>query len=161
MEKNNQLASSFTNDLFGATDSSPNSAANGIFSSIFAAPSAVAARNYSTSKSNDNEQQGTTPHGSQSLDTGVQGNMIKGKENESNFVYSKEMDSIFQERPGPSPLSSSLYYGAKEDMYVNSSSPHTSRPDTDYKKYGGVDDPSGNNSTGASRGNWWQGSLYY
>ena len=28
-----------------------------------------------------------------------------------------------------------------------------------YKKDGGVNDPSGNNSTGASRGNWWQGII--
>ncbi|KAL1544209.1 hypothetical protein AAHA92_21090 [Salvia divinorum] len=159
MEKNNQPSSSFTNDLFGAADSYPNSAANGIFSSIFSAPSAVAERIHSTSESIANEHK--LQLGRQSLDTGVRGDVIKGKEDESNFISSKEMNSIFQERPGPSPLSSSLYYGAKEDMYVNSSGPHTLGPNTDYKKDGGVDDPSGNNSTGASRGNWWQGSLYY
>ncbi|KAG6432894.1 hypothetical protein SASPL_104484 [Salvia splendens] len=89
----------------------------------------------------------------------IAGDVIKGKEDESNCISSKEMNSIFQERPGPSPLSSSLYYGAKEDMYVNSSGPHASGPKTDYKKDGGVNDPSGNNSTGASRGNWWQGII--
>ncbi|KAG6436216.1 hypothetical protein SASPL_101101 [Salvia splendens] len=155
MEKNNQASSSFTNDLFGSTDSYPNSAANGIFSSIFAAPSAVAERNHSTSESNANE------HKLQLGYTEVRGDVIKGKEDESNCISSKEMNSIFQERSGPSPLSSSLYYGAKEDMYVNSPGPLTSGPNTDYKKDGGVNDPSGNNSTGASRGNWWQGSLYY
>ncbi|XP_021894531.1 uncharacterized protein LOC110812148 isoform X3 [Carica papaya] len=30
-----------------------------------------------------------------------------------------------------------------------------------FKKDGGEDDGNGNNSPGASRGNWWQGSLYY
>ncbi|KAH6814555.1 hypothetical protein C2S51_023573 [Perilla frutescens var. frutescens] len=159
MENNNRVASSFTNDLFGATDSPPNSSSVGIFSSIFAAPSAVAVRNYSTSTLNGKEHE--LPHGSRSLDTGIQGDMIKDKEGESNFSSSKEMSSIFQEKPEPCPLSSSLYYGGKEDMYVKSSSPHTSGPHTDYKKDGGVDDPSGNDSTGASRGNWWQGSLYY
>lgn len=38
-----------------------------------------------------------------------------------------ERRSIFQERVEPSPLSSSLYYGGQEDMYVCSSSDPTSQ----------------------------------
>ncbi|KAI3461558.1 hypothetical protein Pfo_018221 [Paulownia fortunei] len=152
------LPSSFTNDLFGAKHSSPTSALNGSFSSIFPAPSKVAAK-YSNSKLIGDEHK--LRSGSQSLNAGVQGEMIKDKEGESNFSPSKERNSIFQERSEPCPLSSSLYYGGQEDMYIHSSSPRTSGSYTNYKKDGGVDDPSGNSSHGASRGNWWQGSLYY
>lgn len=54
------------------------------------------------------------------------GEMNKDREGESNFSSSKEMNSIFQEGSVPCPLSSSLYYGGQEDMYIQSSSPHTS-----------------------------------
>ncbi|KAK8660375.1 hypothetical protein V6N13_051301 [Hibiscus sabdariffa] len=52
----------------------------------------------------------------------------------------------------PSYLSSSIYYGGQENY-----SPFNKAT---IKK---EDDPNGNNSSGdgASRGNWWQGSLYY
>lgn len=61
----------------------------------------------------------------------MSGDMIKDKEGESNFSSSIEQNNIFQEKPEPSPLSSSLYYGGKEDMYFRSSSSRTSEPDTD------------------------------
>lgn len=38
----------------------------------------------------------------------------------------KERRSVFQERAEPSPLSSSLYYGGQEDMYVKTSNAQTS-----------------------------------
>ncbi|KMT05159.1 hypothetical protein BVRB_7g173070 [Beta vulgaris subsp. vulgaris] len=52
-------------------------------------------------------------------------------------------------------LSSSLYYGGRES-YAKSPTNQTSTSYPKFKKDGGEDDPSG-----ASRGNWWQGSLYY
>uniref|UniRef100_A0A7N0TG40 Uncharacterized protein n=1 Tax=Kalanchoe fedtschenkoi TaxID=63787 RepID=A0A7N0TG40_KALFE len=57
-----------------------------------------------------------------------------------------------QERGGqPCHLSSSLYYGGQD---VCSSTTHSAN----FKK----DKEDGdNNPQGASRGNWWQGSLYY
>lgn len=61
----------------------------------------------------------------------VAGDITKDKEGESNFSSSKERNSIFQEKPEPSPLSSSLYYGGKEDMYVRSSSPHAPEAESD------------------------------
>lgn len=53
------------------------------------------------------------------------------REDASYSTSSKEKSSIFQERAEPCPLSSSLYYGGQEDMYMKSSNPQTlaSRPD--------------------------------
>ncbi|XP_024013770.1 uncharacterized protein LOC18021123 [Eutrema salsugineum] len=56
-------------------------------------------------------------------------------------------------------LSSSLYYGG-QDVYSGSTSNHT-YPTVNKAQPRGNDDASGNNSQDASRGNWWQGSLYY
>ncbi|GAB4860071.1 hypothetical protein Ancab_011549 [Ancistrocladus abbreviatus] len=73
----------------------------------------------------------------------------------------KEKSSAFpEERVEPCYLSSSLYYGGQE-MYPQSSTSQKSGSYPTYKKDFGEDDPSGNNSYGASRGNWWEGSLYY
>ncbi|KAG6607275.1 hypothetical protein SDJN03_00617, partial [Cucurbita argyrosperma subsp. sororia] len=70
----------------------------------------------------------------------------------------------------PCHLSSSLYYGG-QDGYCEAPSERESKTEcssvvanslmTQLKKSGGEDDPNGNNSQPASRGNWWQGSLYY
>ncbi|XWS71633.1 hypothetical protein CRYUN_Cryun03dG0154800 [Craigia yunnanensis] len=74
-------------------------------------------------------------------------------------IANKDSNSVFrEERVEPCHLSSSLYYGG-QDIYSRSSSIQTSSYPI-FKKDGG-DDPNGNNSQDASRGNWWQGSLYY
>ncbi|KAL2488968.1 Encodes a protein involved in salt tolerance [Forsythia ovata] len=146
-------SSSFTDDLFGAKESSPSSA--GIFSSIFQPPSSVGAKNCSSPELIRAMQ--NQLYESQTQNSEIHGNMIKNKETVTNCVSNKERSSIFQERAEPCPLSSSIYYGGQEDMYYQSSSAQKSASYPNYKK----DDPSGNNSHGASRGNWWQGSLYY
>ncbi|KAL2898869.1 LL-diaminopimelate aminotransferase [Bienertia sinuspersici] len=70
---------------------------------------------------------------------------------------SNERHSIYhQEGAEPCHLSSSLYYGG-QDVCSKSHTSHSSTSYPIYKKDGGGSDPSG----GASRGNWWQGSLYY
>ncbi|GAB2299703.1 hypothetical protein Dimus_033760 [Dionaea muscipula] len=83
----------------------------------------------------------------------------------SNSIYgrpagqSKDRTSNYQqETVGPCYLSSSIYYGGQE-VY----SPATCKTDTKphLKKDERDDDPDGGNGHGASRGNWWQGSLYY
>ncbi|KAL3530809.1 hypothetical protein ACH5RR_010131 [Cinchona calisaya] len=81
----------------------------------------------------------------------------KNKEGASHYALNKER-TVFQEKPEPCPLSSSLYYGGLEDMYVQSSNGQSY---SGFKKDGKDDDQYGNNSHSASRGNWWQGSLYY
>ncbi|KAI9102124.1 hypothetical protein K1719_023634 [Acacia pycnantha] len=51
--------------------------------------------------------------------------------------------------------SSSIYYGGQENYSQRG-------PTTTFKKDGVDDgDANGNSSNSASRGNWWQGSLYY
>ncbi|EOY33903.1 Uncharacterized protein TCM_041741 isoform 1 [Theobroma cacao] len=73
-------------------------------------------------------------------------------------IPNKERNSVFQEeRAEPCHLSSSLYYGG-QDIYSRSSSTQTSTSYPIFKKDGGEDDPNGNNSQDASRGNWWQGT---
>ncbi|KAE8729451.1 universal stress protein A-like protein-like [Hibiscus syriacus] len=124
-------SSSFAADLFGSKDSS-SSPSKGIFSSIFALPSSVGGRNSS---------------GSKVLESWP-------KQPMQDQLPNKE------ERVEPCHFSSSLYYGGR-DSYSHSSSGQTSTPYPIFKKDGGEDDPNGNNSMDASRGNWWQGSLYY
>ncbi|XP_048325545.2 uncharacterized protein LOC125421264 isoform X2 [Ziziphus jujuba] len=71
----------------------------------------------------------------------------------------KGKDSTYQnESAEPCYFSSSIYYGGQENY-----SPRTRATESQnvFKKDGSDDDPNGNNSNSASRGNWWQGSLYY
>ncbi|KAI7726628.1 hypothetical protein M8C21_025202 [Ambrosia artemisiifolia] len=86
-------------------------------------------------------------------------NVAKNTTSANSSVMNMERRSVFQERVDSSPLSSSLYYGGQEDMYVCSSSDPTSQSYSKFKKVDGKDDP--NHMHSASRGNWWQGSLYY
>lgn len=144
-------SSSFTADLFGAKESPSSSA--GVFASIFPPPSTASRRNFPSS-----EIIGPRPkHLSESqLWSTKQDNVVKDSEG-----LIEERRSVFQERAEPSPLSSSLYYGGQEDMYVKTSNAQTSGSYPLFKKDGKEDNLSGNNSPSASRGNWWQGSLYY
>ncbi|KAL4587686.1 hypothetical protein LXL04_000560 [Taraxacum kok-saghyz] len=143
-------SSSFTAELFGDNDSPPSS--TGVFSSIFSPPSTVFARNPNcpqfagaTQSETSESQVWTTTH------------VTAGEKLAKNTasVMNMEGRSIFQERVEPSPLSSSLYYGGQEDMYVCSSSDPTSQSYSKFKKLDGKDDP--NHLHSACRGNWWQG----
>nr|GFC28322.1 uncharacterized protein [Tanacetum cinerariifolium] len=58
-----------------------------------------------------------------------------------------------QEKSQPCPLSSSIYYGG-QDIYPNS---HTTKNNSGHSTY----NKDGEDDGRASRGNWWQGSLYY
>ncbi|OIV98618.1 hypothetical protein TanjilG_12741 [Lupinus angustifolius] len=82
--------------------------------------------------------------------------IYKGKDGETLSTPRKDMSSIYQEqRVQPCHLSSSIYYGG-QDIYSLPQSTQDSGLKSLYKKDGGEDD-----SGSASRGNWWQGSLYY
>lgn len=131
--------------LFGSKDSS-SSSTSGVFGSIFSPPSAVQGR-------------GSNHSGSIIGSLRKQGESSKG--GESNIFNSKDESSIYQnESAEPCYFSSSIYYGGQENY-----SPRTKATTESHhhvvKKDGGEDDPNGNNSNSASRGNWWQGSLYY
>ncbi|KAJ7980796.1 Plant/T7H20-70 protein [Quillaja saponaria] len=143
-KKQGLSASSFTADLFGATDASPSPTA-GVFASMFPPPSTVAGRNSSSS-----EVIGSLPKQAPE-NQGTSACNIAGKNRSANF-QERKME--------PCHLSSSLYYGG-QDIYSQSPNTYTSGLHPNIKKDTGEDDPNGNNSQSASRGNWWQGSLYY
>lgn len=151
-----QVGSSFTSDLFGCKESQKASSTTRVFDSIFPPPSAVLGRNSSSSevlgswqKQNPGNQDWNTQKGS------------PGKNGEGVNNSKKDRNSIFQEgRVEPCQLSSSIYYGGQES-YSHSPSTQTTGSYPIFKKHGEDDDPNSNNSQSASRGNWWQGSLYY
>ncbi|KAK1426811.1 hypothetical protein QVD17_15491 [Tagetes erecta] len=145
---NNSSSSSFTAQLFGDVDS--HSSSTGIFSSIFPPPSTFTG---DAQKENSQSQVWTNAQGTSAE------NVAKNSASANSSVMNMERRSNFQERVVPSPLSSSLYYGGQEDMYVCSSSGPSSQSHSKFKKTDGKDDP--NHLHSASRGNWWQGSLYY
>ncbi|XVF05432.1 hypothetical protein REPUB_Repub05bG0171800 [Reevesia pubescens] len=159
MESKRQVgsSSSFTADLFGSKESSSSSSSSkGIFSSIFPPPSAVGRRNSSGSKVLESWPK--QPSEDSAWRHGMQASLAEGA---TYNITSKDRNSVFQEeRVQPCHLSSSLYYGG-QDIYSHSSNSQTSTSYPIFKKDGGEDDPNGNNSQDASRGNWWQGSLYY
>ncbi|KAF5790322.1 hypothetical protein HanXRQr2_Chr09g0381811 [Helianthus annuus] len=83
-----------------------------------------------------------------------------GSSNKQNFGNPKQSRTDCKtqkitETAEPSYYSSSIYYGG-QDVYPQTSNNNCSqRP---VHRGGGVEDPNGSS---ASRGNWWQGSLYY
>nr|GEU48515.1 hypothetical protein [Tanacetum cinerariifolium] len=131
-------SSSFTENLFGPKDANPASS-SGLFSSVFGPSSTGLGRDLSHSKnsgaSKQHEYRGPYGSGKQSAP--------------GNPMYQNETVAE------PSYLSSSIYYGGQEVYYPNT---QTTRPHHTFKKDGGDDDVNG---SGASRGNWWQGSFNY
>ncbi|XP_022753818.1 uncharacterized protein LOC111302144 isoform X2 [Durio zibethinus] len=158
MESKRQVgsSSSFTADLFGSQESSSSSPSKGIFSSIFPPPPMVGGRNYSSSKVLESWPK--QPLEGSAWRHGVQASLAES----ANYnIPNKDRNSGFQEgRVEPCHLSSSLYYGG-QDICSRSSITQSSTSYPIFKKDGGGEDPDGTNSQDASRGNWWQGSLYY
>ncbi|XP_043701722.1 uncharacterized protein LOC122652116 [Telopea speciosissima] len=161
-------SSSFPSDLFGTKESSPPS--KGVFGSVFPPASKMVGRDSSNSellgylrKQDSGKDVLTNKHGSGPDSSNGQGRELGNKS--SSIPNTDSMSSNFyqDESMGPCYLSSSLYYGG-QDIYSNSSS--TTRPSSGsttpvHKQDGPGDDPNENNLDSASRGNWWQGSLYY
>ncbi|KAE9592037.1 hypothetical protein Lalb_Chr19g0125021 [Lupinus albus] len=142
-------SSSFTSELFGSNfNQSPSS---GIFGSIFSSPPKVLGReSLSYELSTNNSIEGW------SSKFGTQDYMYKSNDGETPSTERKDVISIYNEqRVQPCHLSSSIYYGG-QDIYSQPQSTQNSGFNSLYKKDGGEDD-----SGSASRGNWWQGSLYY
>ncbi|XP_047332158.1 uncharacterized protein LOC124935778 [Impatiens glandulifera] len=156
MATKRQTGSSFsiTDDLFGSKDSISNSSSSGIFDSLFPPPSTAGRRNFSGSEVLGSMQKQSWSTGSGIADNGNK-NWKGGSNNRSNETV-VERNSNFQQKVEPCPLSSSLYYGGQEDMYGT-----LSNQTVIMKKTMTENDPNENNSNDASRGNWWQGSLYY
>lgn len=132
--------------LFGPKHPSSvsSSSSTGLFGSIFPPPSTVLGRD-----SSDHNQGGSAKYGNPDVMTQSSKGTLAG---EKGSIYHNDRTME------PCYLSSSLYYGGQENY-----SPRTrsSESDNSFKKDGRDDDSNGSNPNSASRGNWWQGSLYY
>ncbi|CAK9151425.1 unnamed protein product [Ilex paraguariensis] len=145
-------SSSFTSDLFGSKDS-PNSLSSGIFGSIFPPPSKVLGRESLRSEAVEKKQD--SAYHDWNTKSGAPDTIPRSNEGESQSMPNKDSSLFYQdEKVQPCHLSSSIYYGG-QDVY--------SRPQNTQKPgYSNLNKDKGEDDSGsASRGNWWQGSLYY
>ncbi|XP_062092577.1 uncharacterized protein LOC133798351 [Humulus lupulus] len=143
--------SSSLDHLFGPKDSSTSSS-TGLFGSIFPPPSTVLGKE----KKRD--------HGNQAGGGKYErpDNVAQSRKGESSGVTSKDSSSIYQnETVEPCYFNSSIYYGGQENYSPRTTRTTTHESQHTFKKDGSDDDSNGNNSNSVSRGNWWQGSLYY
>uniref|UniRef100_A0A2N9HDK2 Uncharacterized protein n=1 Tax=Fagus sylvatica TaxID=28930 RepID=A0A2N9HDK2_FAGSY len=145
--------SSLTADLFGIKELPPSPSA-GTFASIFPPPPMVAGRNSGTEVIGSWQK----PHSGNETWNMKQGTPAMNSKAARCSIPNKDRGSVFQEeRVEPCHLSSSLYYGG-QDIYSQPPSTQNTGPFPPlFKEHGGEDDPNGNNSNCASRGNWWQG----
>ncbi|KAJ4836548.1 hypothetical protein Tsubulata_013424 [Turnera subulata] len=85
--------------------------------------------------------------------------IIPQKSKGESSTSGKGKSSVYQNEAGePCYLSSSIYYGGQENYSPRTRNSESSKT---FKTNSEDDDPNGNNPNSASRGNWWQGSLYY
>ncbi|KAM7258706.1 hypothetical protein ACFE04_014447 [Oxalis oulophora] len=145
-------SSSFTSDLFGSKQATQ-SVSTGIFASIFPPPESVSRRHSSSS-----EEFGSSwpnRHSGNQEWNGKSGASAQYSEEVVNYdIPIKDKNSPYQEdRENPWSLSSSIHYGGRDDYSNSKNCKNSGSYTTTFKKDGGEDD--------ASRGNWWQGSLYY
>ncbi|ESW05939.1 hypothetical protein PHAVU_010G005600 [Phaseolus vulgaris] len=159
MEGNKQkgISSSFTSELFGSIKEShhhpSSSAAGGIFGSIFSPPSKTKVLGRESLRS---ELSRKIANETRSNKIGIQDDFSKGSSSKAQNSVNKDMSSIYQDqRVQPCHLSSSIYYGG-QDICPSPQSTHNEGFNSLYQNDVGDDD-----SELASRGNWWQGSLYY
>ncbi|XAR50889.1 hypothetical protein NMG60_11005344 [Bertholletia excelsa] len=143
-------SSSFTSDLFGSKEPSASSSL-GIFGSIFAPSSKeIGKKSFHSNGIEKKEGSASEVSSNKTAETSP-----LSSEGEHQSTSNKYKGPFYQEqRVQPCHLSSSIYYGG-QDIYSHPQSVQGSSYST-YNKDGSEDD------TGiASRGNWWQGSLYY
>lgn len=165
MEKGNKASSSsssFTMDLFGPKDSSKSSSSsNSVFGSVFG-PSSTGLGKDSYNSGIMGTSPSSSSRNSNSGNVKPVGNYSEYHVNQKNRGGGENgrktnKENNYQNETGePCYFNSSIYYGGQE---VYSPTAQTTNSQHIFKKDGGEDDPNGNNS--ASRGNWWQGSLYY
>ncbi|XP_042053136.1 uncharacterized protein LOC121798279 isoform X1 [Salvia splendens] len=144
MEGGKQTSSSLASDLFGAKDSS-SSSSSGIFGTMFPPPPKVVGQEYSGT-----EKKIISGNPNWTAKNGVADRNAVGGQNQRKDDVSYYTDEKVQ----PFHYSSSIYYGG-QDVYSRPES--AQNPGTSFNKDNGGEDDLGS----ASRGNWWQGSLYY
>ncbi|XP_061343571.1 uncharacterized protein LOC133289600 isoform X2 [Gastrolobium bilobum] len=125
--------------LFGPKDSSSTSSSTtSIFGSIFSPSSSAVGGRDSRTQDVGNKKFGAP---------GIHRN--KGENSSANY-QNETVEPIY--------FSSSIYYGGQENYSPRS---RTTEPHHVLKKDKDNDEPTGNDSNSATRGNWWEGSLYY
>ncbi|KAJ3680766.1 hypothetical protein LUZ60_015255 [Juncus effusus] len=138
----NGNSSSIVDELFGKEEAK-HSTNGGYFSSVFGPQStnikgkdtSRADSNWSTNKQNDGKSDGNYSTKNQN-------------------TYYKDGKTVYQPESNESSyFGSSVHYGAR-DFYGTSSSKHVIEPAKSYKNEESDDSI-------ATRGDWWQGSLYY
>ncbi|KAI4368872.1 hypothetical protein MLD38_017380 [Melastoma candidum] len=158
MENKKQMGSSppssYSPDVFGAKESSPGAPA-GVFASIFPPPQTVVGRRSSSGFIGSQQKQS---FGTQAWSSKHNDPAIRSENGSCN--KSKDGSVFLEERTEPCHLSSSLYYGG-QDVYSQSSGNQATGSCPMSKKDRVEDDPTGNNSLDASRGNWWQGAKLW
>ncbi|WJX38362.1 hypothetical protein P8452_26033 [Trifolium repens] len=132
--------------LFGPKDPSNTTSSSNIFNSIFPPPSTGGRRDSTRhDMGSNNTSYGAPGKKGESSTTGV----------DTNYQINETVE--------PNYYSSSIYYGGQENYSTNS--PRTCRttqpPHFVKKDKDDDDDSNGSDTGGASRGNWWKGSLYY
>ncbi|KAF7848564.1 hypothetical protein BT93_L1843 [Corymbia citriodora subsp. variegata] len=156
---NNTNTSNSLDQLFGPKDSFPPS--SGSFGSIFPPPSTVLARINNHSRSETFMGSPINPDLGNQASGCKYGNPGQSFKGDGNNATCKAKSAIYQtEAAEPCYMSSSIYYGGQEN-YSPRTSARTTESHSVFKKDGVDDESNVNNSDSASRGNWWQGSLYY
>ncbi|CAL9008125.1 unnamed protein product [Prunus brigantina] len=136
--------------LFGPKDSSSSSSSS-LFGSIFPPPPSAglgSSGKYGNPSALDNQSQGF--YSSKGESTKCQN--TKGASKDS-MIYQNEAVV-------PCNFSSSIYYGGQEN-YSPRTGTTTESHQHHLSKKDGDDDANGNNSNGASRGNWWKGMFFH
>ncbi|CAJ1949272.1 unnamed protein product [Sphenostylis stenocarpa] len=158
MEENKQkgTASSFTSELFGSTKEFHHPSSAGIFGSIFS-PSSSKTKVLGR-ESLRTEWSRKIANETWSSKIGIQDHHFsKDNGSETQNTVNKDMRSIYQDqRVQPCHLSSSIFYGGQDICPSPQGTRHEGLNSLLYQNDVGEDD-----SELASRGNWWQGSLYY
>ncbi|GAB2288549.1 hypothetical protein Dimus_022879 [Dionaea muscipula] len=133
-------SSSIAMELFGPKEPSSSSSAS-VFGSFVAPPDTGKGRASQQGKAYSEYQTGDPRHGRPADDVG----------------QNKDRSSYYQQETiGPCYLNSSIYYGGQE-VHV----PVTCNTNFQSNKDERDDDKDGSNQHDVSRGNWWQGSVYY
>ncbi|XP_059647123.1 uncharacterized protein LOC132293600 [Cornus florida] len=147
-------SSSFTSDLFGSNESSSISPSSGILGSIFAPSSKVVGKDSLHCEEGVKKQENASQFWNTKITKpGAPDTNPQSREGEGQSIPNRDKSSFYQEERGqPCHLSSSIHYGG-QDFY----SYPQNKQSSGYPTLNKDEDDSGS----ASRGNWWQGSLYY
>ncbi|KAJ6806831.1 uncharacterized protein M6B38_105805 [Iris pallida] len=141
MEENKKAAKSFVDKYFPVKQ--PNPLKSDILDGIF------------PPKNHQGCGVGQSSHVQNTKTTSSDGNS-KGSHSKSHDSYQKGSNgSVFLEASDPCHMGSSVDYGCRD--YYPSSKPHPAGYDREKDRKDGNDYPDPENS----RGEWWQGSLYY